>query len=121
MHICYSYLVMLLSLTRWKPNGNSASSCDEHLLSLEELSKKHGTSLNFAEPHLSKGITQGEADKRLAEFGPNQMTPPKGLPEWVKLLLKASAYLIDGSQNRFPVLQTVWQVLPRSGTPQESP
>lgn len=60
-------------------------------MSLEELAIKHGTSLNCEEPHLSKGITQAEADKRLAEFGPNQLTPPKGLPEWVKFLLKVRA------------------------------
>lgn len=73
------------------PGAFCPFSCDEHLLSIEELAKKHGTELNYDEPQKSRGISTAEAEKRLKEFGPNAMSPPKGLPEWVKLLLKARA------------------------------
>ena len=62
--------------------------CDEHLLSVAELAKKHNTSLNVDAPNQSKGITTAEAEKRLKEFGLNQMSPPKGIPDWLKFLLK---------------------------------
>lgn len=34
--------------------------------------------------HLTQGLTQAEARRRLERDGPNALTPPKQTPEWVK-------------------------------------
>ena len=33
-----------------------------------------------------RGLTKAEHDSRLQKYGPNQLTPPKTIPEWVKFL-----------------------------------
>ena len=57
-------------------------------MSIADLAKKWNTALNVEQPNQSKGITDAEAAKRLKEFGENAMSPPKGIPDWLKFLLK---------------------------------
>lgn len=50
---------------------------DEHTMDLDEIVRKLNTDLE-------KGLTRDEAARVLARDGPNQLTPPKKTPEWVK-------------------------------------
>ncbi|EGF82503.1 hypothetical protein BATDEDRAFT_86311 [Batrachochytrium dendrobatidis JAM81] len=50
---------------------------NEHLLSLEEVEKKYSVSVDAVKPTLSKGLSPAEAIKRLEQYGPNQLSPPK--------------------------------------------
>jgi sodium/potassium-transporting ATPase subunit alpha len=50
---------------------------DEHKISQEELTQRLGTDLE-------NGLTVTRAKEILARDGPNQLTPPKTTPEWVK-------------------------------------
>ncbi|XP_063069052.1 sodium/potassium-transporting ATPase subunit alpha-1b [Engraulis encrasicolus] len=50
---------------------------DDHKLTLDELSNKYGTDL-------IKGLTGARAAEILARDGPNALTPPPTIPEWVK-------------------------------------
>ncbi|ESO04495.1 hypothetical protein HELRODRAFT_135885, partial [Helobdella robusta] len=50
---------------------------DEHKLPLNELVDKLGTDTE-------KGLTTQRAREILERDGPNQLTPPKTTPEWVK-------------------------------------
>ncbi|GAA48524.1 Na+/K+ transporting ATPase subunit alpha K01539 sodium/potassium-transporting ATPase subunit alpha [Clonorchis sinensis] len=52
---------------------------EEHQLDLEELCGRLGTDL-------VQGLDESQAKKRLEEYGPNAVTPPKTIPEWVRLL-----------------------------------
>ena len=52
---------------------------DEHLLPTEDLASRLGTCLEA-------GLGEDEAGKRLARDGPNRLTPPTKLPEWLKFL-----------------------------------
>lgn len=58
----------------------------EHRLSLAELAAALQTSLDLADPRNSRGLTAAEAARRLAANGPNELTPPKELPEILKFL-----------------------------------
>ncbi|KAM9439243.1 sodium/potassium-transporting ATPase subunit alpha-2 [Clarias gariepinus] len=53
------------------------ASLDDHKLSLEELSTRYGVDL-------SKGLTHKRAMELLARDGPNVLTPPPTIPEWMK-------------------------------------
>ncbi|XP_060761991.1 sodium/potassium-transporting ATPase subunit alpha-2 isoform X2 [Neoarius graeffei] len=53
------------------------ASLDDHKLSLEELSARYGVDL-------FKGLTHQTALELLARDGPNVLTPPPTIPEWVK-------------------------------------
>lgn len=44
--------------------------------------------LDFFKTDLRNGLSCQEAEERLARNGPNQFTPPKTTPEWVKFLKK---------------------------------
>ncbi|XP_043858078.1 sodium/potassium-transporting ATPase subunit alpha-4-like [Dromiciops gliroides] len=50
---------------------------EDHMLSLEELSRKY-------EVDLIKGLTSKRAREILLQDGPNTLTPPPNIPEWVK-------------------------------------
>ncbi|KER33797.1 hypothetical protein T265_12551 [Opisthorchis viverrini] len=52
---------------------------EEHQVDLEELCGRLGTDL-------VQGLDESLAKKRLEECGPNAVTPPKTIPEWVRLL-----------------------------------
>ncbi|XP_011371380.1 sodium/potassium-transporting ATPase subunit alpha-4 [Pteropus vampyrus] len=50
---------------------------DDHKLTLEQLSTKYSVDL-------TKGLSPEEAEKILIRDGPNVLTPPPTIPEWVK-------------------------------------
>merc|ERR1712180_116882 len=50
---------------------------DVHRISLDELVKRFQT-------NIENGLTPDQAKAKLEEVGPNQLTPPKTTPEWVK-------------------------------------
>jgi len=50
---------------------------DEHKISPEQLASRLGS-------HLENGLTVQRAREILARDGPNQLTPPKTTPEWIK-------------------------------------
>ncbi|XP_006922963.1 sodium/potassium-transporting ATPase subunit alpha-4 [Pteropus alecto] len=50
---------------------------DDHKLTLEQLSTKYSVDL-------TKGLSPEEAEKILIRNGPNVLTPPPTIPEWVK-------------------------------------
>uniref|UniRef100_A0A914P1Z9 Na(+)/K(+)-exchanging ATPase n=1 Tax=Panagrolaimus davidi TaxID=227884 RepID=A0A914P1Z9_9BILA len=50
---------------------------DEHQISIEELMKRYGSDIH-------KGLKTNEAEKKLALDGPNQLSPPKTTPKWLK-------------------------------------
>ena len=52
---------------------------DEHKLSLDELAERFKTDLK-------NGLTQAQASELLEKNGPNSLTPPKKVPEWLKFL-----------------------------------
>ncbi|KAF7256310.1 hypothetical protein EG68_07094 [Paragonimus skrjabini miyazakii] len=52
---------------------------DEHHIDFEELCNRLDTDIVY-------GLTDTEAQHRLERDGPNALTPPKHLPNWVKLL-----------------------------------
>ncbi|KAJ3298821.1 hypothetical protein HDU79_005193, partial [Rhizoclosmatium sp. JEL0117] len=60
-----------------KDGKEKALSVTEHLLSIAEVAAKYSVSVNEAKPQDSQGLTAAEAAKRLAENGPNMLTPPK--------------------------------------------
>ncbi|XP_044129351.1 sodium/potassium-transporting ATPase subunit alpha-1 [Bufo gargarizans] len=52
-------------------------SMEDHKMTLEELHRKYGTDL-------TRGLTTDRAAEILARDGPNALTPPPTVPEWVK-------------------------------------
>ncbi|KAJ3239230.1 hypothetical protein HDU81_006335 [Chytriomyces hyalinus] len=50
---------------------------EEHLFNFEQLMAHHKTSFDAAKPMQSKGLDAADAAKRLAEQGPNILSPPK--------------------------------------------
>lgn len=51
----------------------------DHIIPLEELCEKLNT-------HIQYGLTEEEAERILHEIGPNALTPPKVLPEYIKFI-----------------------------------
>ncbi|KAJ3053133.1 hypothetical protein HK097_004964 [Rhizophlyctis rosea] len=60
-----------------KPGEEKKLDITEHLLPLPEISSKFGVSFDTTKPSASQGLSSAEAAKRLAENGPNQLSPPK--------------------------------------------
>lgn len=50
---------------------------DDHKIPIEECVRRYNTDLQL-------GLTQKYAEQRLAEDGPNALSPPKTVPEWIK-------------------------------------
>jgi len=50
---------------------------DVHRVSVDELLKRFNS-------NIERGLTDGQAKKNLAEYGPNALTPPPTTPEWIK-------------------------------------
>ena len=67
---------------------------DDHVLTLEEIATKFGTDVNADQPKKSRGLTTAEAAARLLKYGPNALTPPKLVPQWLKYLIKLSNPLL---------------------------
>ncbi|KAI9345029.1 hypothetical protein BDR26DRAFT_818675 [Obelidium mucronatum] len=59
------------------PKKGKALSVTEHLMTISEVATKYNVSIDASKPQDSQGLTAAEAAKRLAENGPNQLTPPK--------------------------------------------
>lgn len=59
---------------------------DEQHLEIYDLAARYDTHLDQQNPKKSKGLSQAEAEKRLARDGPNRLTPPKQTPEIIKFL-----------------------------------
>ncbi|KAJ3072254.1 hypothetical protein HDU98_003950 [Podochytrium sp. JEL0797] len=60
-----------------KERKEKALTVTEHLLSIPDVATKYSVSINEAKPGDSQGLTAAEAAKRLLEYGPNCLTPPK--------------------------------------------
>ena len=59
----------------------------EHLLPLSEVSSRFPASgINSAHPPSSQGLSSKAAAEKLAVDGPNCLTPPPGVPEWIKFV-----------------------------------
>eukprot|EP01133_Synstelium_polycarpum_P008370 gene8370-9837_t len=58
----------------------------DHSITLEELSEKYNTHINYTDLKHSMGLTGTEAAERLERDGPNSLTPTKPIPQWVKFL-----------------------------------
>ncbi len=67
---------------------------DDHILSLTELAAKFSTDVNEENPKKSKGLSNAEAAARLLKYGPNALTPPPIVPQWIKFLIKLSNPLL---------------------------
>jgi len=76
---------------------------EEHTLSIPQVCDVYHTKFNEEDPEQSQGLTQEEAAQRLAQNGPNALTPPKGKSEIVKFLEQfTSPFAI------IPVIAGVW-------------
>ncbi|KAJ3071200.1 hypothetical protein HDU98_005682 [Podochytrium sp. JEL0797] len=60
-----------------KAGKAKALSVTEHLMSVHEVAAKYTVSINEEKPGDSQGLTAADAAKRLLEYGPNCLTPPK--------------------------------------------
>ncbi|KAI8614826.1 hypothetical protein BC830DRAFT_1169101 [Chytriomyces sp. MP71] len=58
----------------------------EHMLSIEEVAAKYSVAINEAKPADSQGLSAAEAAKRLAENGPNALSPPKKRHPFLRFL-----------------------------------
>lgn len=71
-------------------------SIDEHKISLEEVIERFGTDIE-------QGLTSEKARELLAKNGPNALTPPPEVPEWIKfakLLFGGFSALLWVSEKR---------------------
>ncbi|KAI8808699.1 P-type cation-transporting ATPase [Cladochytrium replicatum] len=59
---------------------------DEHLMTMEAVAERYGTTVNFTNPRQSRGLTSTEAAEKLKTLGPNVLTPPKKVPPFLKWL-----------------------------------
>ncbi|EGC29505.1 hypothetical protein DICPUDRAFT_42780, partial [Dictyostelium purpureum] len=58
---------------------------NEHELTLEQLSDKFTTDINFSDPSQSGGLTSSLASELLSRYGKNVLKPPKEIPWYVQL------------------------------------
>ena len=57
------------------------------MLSFEELEKKTGVQFDLKKPTNSAGLSIDESNKRLAEYGPNMLSPPKKIHPVVQFIM----------------------------------
>ncbi|KAJ3062448.1 hypothetical protein HDU98_001690 [Podochytrium sp. JEL0797] len=57
--------------------GEKALTVTEHMMSIPDVAVKYSVSINESKPGDSQGLSAVEAAKRLLEYGPNCLTPPK--------------------------------------------
>ena len=67
-----------------KKDQHVAYQTEDHLISLQELAAKYGTSLNFESIANSKGLSTEKADELLKIHGKNLLSPPKQKSELEK-------------------------------------
>ncbi|TPX63790.1 hypothetical protein SpCBS45565_g06340 [Spizellomyces sp. 'palustris'] len=58
----------------------------EHLMTIEEVQKKYNVDFMPQKPASSQGLSTAEAAKRLEEYGPNQLSPPKKRHPFLKFM-----------------------------------
>lgn len=58
---------------------HTETSTDDQLIPLDDLLARYKT-------NSTRGLSAAEAKERLAKNGPNRLTPPEGIPEYVKFL-----------------------------------
>lgn len=56
-------------------------------MSFEEMEKKIGVKFDLKKPTNSEGLSLEEAQKRLAEHGPNMLTPPKKIHPLIQFIM----------------------------------
>ncbi|KAJ3062449.1 hypothetical protein HDU98_001691, partial [Podochytrium sp. JEL0797] len=64
-------------VTTGKDGKEKAMTVTEHLMSISEVAAKYNVSISEEKPGDSQGLSPAEAAKRLLEYGPNCLTPPK--------------------------------------------
>ncbi len=62
---------------------------------LEQVSEAHDVQVNAAQPAQSHGLSEDEAKRRLEQFGPNVMTPPKRIPAWQRFIFHSLLNLFN--------------------------
>ncbi|KAF9365377.1 hypothetical protein BGX34_010199 [Mortierella sp. NVP85] len=58
----------------------------EHLFPIEEIAARHGVSIDVQKAASSKGLDSSVAAQRLAENGPNILSPPKQISPFMKFI-----------------------------------
>merc|ERR1712038_2186767 len=74
---------------------------DVHKVSVDELLKRFNT-------QVERGLTASQAEKNLAEYGRNELTPPPTTPEWVKFcqnLFRIRLFAVAWSYSLLPGLR----------------
>ena len=61
-------------------SGDGELDIDEHLLTIEEVTKRYGTHINVETPCESQGIPADKAKELKAINGPNLLSPAKSTP-----------------------------------------
>eukprot|EP01039_Chlorochromonas_danica_P011217 gene11217-12511_t len=77
------------------PSKGAGGAYSEHLYSLEAITEKFHTAIDFHAIEKSPGLTSDMAEKLLKEYGPNVLTPPPKVPLWLLFLMQfASALMV---------------------------
>ncbi|KAF9098802.1 hypothetical protein BGX23_005153 [Mortierella sp. AD031] len=67
-----------------KPTKEKTLDITEHLFPVEEIAARHGVSIDIQKPGNTQGLTTAAATQRLAENGPNVLSPPKQISPFMK-------------------------------------
>ncbi|KAF9172499.1 hypothetical protein BGX21_001487 [Mortierella sp. AD011] len=68
------------------PKKEKALDITEHLFPIEEIASRHGVSIDALKAANSKGLDSATAAQRLAENGPNILSPPKQISPFMKFI-----------------------------------
>jgi sodium/potassium-transporting ATPase subunit alpha len=66
----------------------------EHEFDLLRLSEYFHTEIDVIDPKNSHGLTSGQAETLLKQFGPNRLTPPEHMPKWVLFFVQFLNYFM---------------------------
>jgi sodium/potassium-transporting ATPase subunit alpha len=83
-----------LKTIQTKAADSPAGEYTEHLLSLDVLQEVFDTCIDIEDPQQSKGLESGQAATLLEELGPNVLTPPPSVPDWLLFLLQFTDLLM---------------------------
>ncbi|KAG0287811.1 hypothetical protein BGZ97_006987, partial [Linnemannia gamsii] len=67
-----------------KATKDKALDITEHLFPVEEIAARHNVSIELLKPGSSQGLSTAAATERLAENGPNILSPPKQISPFMK-------------------------------------
>ncbi|KAG0079652.1 hypothetical protein BGZ90_002033 [Linnemannia elongata] len=67
-----------------KPTNEKTLDITEHLFPVEEIAARHGVHIDLQKAGNSQGLTTAAATERLAENGPNILSPPKQISPFMK-------------------------------------